>query len=376
MMFSKKKKTFVTIFPNCENIHLIKDVGMIPYLLYKNHHYDSYIAGYSDGPFPYLESDVRGLKTLKIKKIFSGNETLNILFFLLLHLRKIDVINFYHFSLQKVLLCFIFKVLTFGRGKSYIKLDANDSILDLEYTGLKRKLIGYLVKYVDIISAEIESIVNALNKKNIFGKEVFLISNGFYSQKISNVSYDKKKKRCITVSRLDDPGKSNLTLIEGFLTFCKQNPDNEWDFVLVGAYSEKFLSAIRNITDKYAGFADRIILAGAVYDRMELAKLYEESALFLFASLSESFGFVYLEALSNKCFIISTPLNPCKEITDNWKYAAVFNYQNPDDLAVKIKETIAKDDLEKLSREGAEHVYSKYYWPIIINKLNNKLLKL
>ncbi|MCY1662998.1 glycosyltransferase [Chryseobacterium sp. SL1] len=164
--------------------------------------------------------------------------------------------------------------------------------------------------------------------------------------------------------------------MEGFLTFCKQNPDNDWDFVLVGAYSEEFLSDIRNITDKYAGFADRIILIGAVYDRMELAKLYEESALFLFASLSESFGFVYLEALSNKCFIISTPLNPCKEITDNWKYAAVFNYQNPDDLAVKIKETIGKDDLEKLTEEGAEYVYSKYYWPIIIDKLNNKLLKL
>ena len=40
------KKRFLTLFPELENVHLMKDVGMIPYIMHKEFGYDSYIASY------------------------------------------------------------------------------------------------------------------------------------------------------------------------------------------------------------------------------------------------------------------------------------------------------------------------------------------
>lgn len=38
----EKKLVFATFFPGCLNVHLTKDVGMIPYVLYRDFGYDSY----------------------------------------------------------------------------------------------------------------------------------------------------------------------------------------------------------------------------------------------------------------------------------------------------------------------------------------------
>ena len=57
------KKKFVTIFPICENVHLTKDLGNIPFFLHHNYEYDSSIACYNNSKtYPNLESEVKGLK--------------------------------------------------------------------------------------------------------------------------------------------------------------------------------------------------------------------------------------------------------------------------------------------------------------------------
>lgn len=45
------KKTFVTLFVHTKNIHLTKDVGMIPYCMAKNHGYDSKIVTIKEGTY-------------------------------------------------------------------------------------------------------------------------------------------------------------------------------------------------------------------------------------------------------------------------------------------------------------------------------------
>ena len=54
---------FVTLFPEMENVHLIKSCGMIPYVLHKYHGYDSKIVGYNNhGNYDYINTEVKGLK--------------------------------------------------------------------------------------------------------------------------------------------------------------------------------------------------------------------------------------------------------------------------------------------------------------------------
>ena len=50
---------FATFFPDCENIHLTKDIGMIPYVLHRDFGYDAYVICHKNGDYPYLEKEKR-----------------------------------------------------------------------------------------------------------------------------------------------------------------------------------------------------------------------------------------------------------------------------------------------------------------------------
>jgi hypothetical protein len=54
--------TFVTLFPGATNIHLTKDVGMIPFIMHKYYGYDSTLVCYKNDEYDYLETEVKGLK--------------------------------------------------------------------------------------------------------------------------------------------------------------------------------------------------------------------------------------------------------------------------------------------------------------------------
>ena len=45
---STQKIRFTTMFPRIENIHLVKDVGMIPYAMKKYYNFDSSIVIYKN----------------------------------------------------------------------------------------------------------------------------------------------------------------------------------------------------------------------------------------------------------------------------------------------------------------------------------------
>ena len=65
------KPSFATFFPECENIHLTKDVGMIPYVMHRDMRYDAILISYRNGDYPYLDSEVPGLKMRFMKKGWS-----------------------------------------------------------------------------------------------------------------------------------------------------------------------------------------------------------------------------------------------------------------------------------------------------------------
>ena len=100
---------FLTIFPNAENVHLIKDVGMIPYTLHREYGYDSTIASYKNGVYPYYETEVKGITQVFISKKFN-NEILNVCWFILMNFRKYDILQCYHISEQSLIYLNLFIV--------------------------------------------------------------------------------------------------------------------------------------------------------------------------------------------------------------------------------------------------------------------------
>ena len=111
---------FVTLFPATENVHLTKDVGCIPYMLHKEYGYDSKIVTFNNGDYPYINEYLSGLKIEFIKK---GNERFSCLEYVIKHAKEIDILNMYHMSLGKSLLCFYIYKKVNHKGIAYLKLD-------------------------------------------------------------------------------------------------------------------------------------------------------------------------------------------------------------------------------------------------------------
>ena len=86
-------KIFATIM-DIENVHLTKDVGLIPYGMSKYYGYNSYCVTYNNPPYSNLKN-VPGLKIWAVKKI-TGDFDFDAFLFLMKHAKDIDVLNVYH----------------------------------------------------------------------------------------------------------------------------------------------------------------------------------------------------------------------------------------------------------------------------------------
>ena len=82
-------KTFTTLFEKTENVHLIKDVRQIPYLMNRYFGYDATVVTYKNSStYPYLEHEVAGLKLKFIPKIKLGRYSLSALAYLFFNAKK------------------------------------------------------------------------------------------------------------------------------------------------------------------------------------------------------------------------------------------------------------------------------------------------
>ena len=64
----KRNLNYVYLFLKTQNIHLIKESGMIPLYFHKNFNFNSTILTYENGEYPFLEKHCPGLILKFIKK--------------------------------------------------------------------------------------------------------------------------------------------------------------------------------------------------------------------------------------------------------------------------------------------------------------------
>jgi hypothetical protein len=161
-------KKIYTIFTRTENVHLIKDVGMVPYILHKYNHYESVVATYKNSEnYSYLNHEVKGLKIDFIKKKFI-NRNYNILWFILKKFRKIDVLQLYHFEIDYLdVICFykILRKLFFKSSFVYIKCDGssrfeNTNLKNIKFSWIRKKIMNAVDLYTVETTKDLEIIKN------------------------------------------------------------------------------------------------------------------------------------------------------------------------------------------------------------------------
>ena len=323
-------KRFTTLFPECRNIELLKDVGAIPYIMQEKYGYNSEIVLFDNGDdYYYHEKYIPSVKMTYLEK--SNNRVWTVLEYLKNESKQIDVLNVYHFGAKDSLLfAYIYKKIN-PRGFVYLKLDIDDiwkeNIKHLD--GLKKRVAFFFLKEVDLISAESESMCVEMSR--ILNREVAYIPNGVFP--IYDKIDMKKENIILCVGRLGSKQKNVELLVDAFLALNRK----DWKLYLVGEETSEFEIYLERIYREVPSAREKIHHLGMITDKEVLFEVYAISKLFVLPSRWESFGIVMIEALSQKCYVIaSDSITAVYDIIDE-NCGCVFENESKDDLLKILK---------------------------------------
>lgn len=358
-----KRETFVTLFPETDNSHLTKDVGMIAYVMGKHYNYDSKIVAYNNGSYPYLEKELLGFNIEFIERV-KGDPEVDGMYYLIDNAEKIDVLHLFHLNDRSLNWIKLFKKLN-PQGKVYLKLDANMYITYEEFSDSKIDIL----KKCSLITVETKYLYDFL--KRVLEVKVEYIPNGFYDFfESQTVQYEEKENFIITVGRIGLYLKANEILMEAFK--LAEDKIKDWKLKIIGPILNTFNPYIDQFFLDNPNLKDRIIFTGEIVSKKELEEEYRKAKIFCLTSRSESFGIVYVEAAKNGCFLLSSNVLPALDVTDNKKYGDIFGVDKIEELSkLIVKYTQDEERLKNNCEEIQKFAYSNFNWIDICNKIYN-----
>lgn len=164
----------------------------------------------------------------------------------------------------------------------------------------------------------------------------------------------------IFVSRIA-PEKNIPLAIESFKIILKNNPNNKC--ILIGDGPEK-----EKLQKKYPEFIFTGMLKGEA-----LSKYYASGDLFIFPSLTETFGNVIPEALSSALIPIAYNYAAPKELIKNSHNGYLAQYGNKNDFLKKVEEAISNKNNWASLKFNARKTAAELKWPNIINDFSEEL---
>lgn len=359
---------FVTLFLKTENVHLQKDVGMIPFLLHQYYGYDSSVVSYrNSGDYSYLEREVRGLSLHFLKRKYGI--LLDGCLYLLRNSKNIDVLNVYHLNLSSFFYLLIFRIFKKKSGIAYLKLDLNPA-------GLKTAMAGGPVGWIKRCTMRLASVMS-VESTQLYGKlreyyadKVFYLPNGF---SLPETKYPVKKENIIlTVGNLGTAEKATDVLLNAFAASASRH-----GFVLrlVGSVEESFRGFVEKYFKQYPELKERVIFCGSIREKEILAAEYDRAKIFALPSRSESFGIALTEAASRGCYLITTQGVPAGyDISAQGRFGITTGIDDTDGLAesfVRLWES--ETDWEWQAEEIRCHTAENFSWEKLAAKLHARL---
>lgn len=368
---------YCVLYPKTENVNLIKDVGMIAYKLNKLYGYESTVATYKNGEYPYLDSEVKGLEIDFIKR--EKNHFSDIYSYLKKNALKIDVLQIFHMTANSVLYALLYKFFN-KRGTIFLKLDCSKLLIEKldSMNSFQRKLLDVFLSKVDIIGVEQKKLFDELKlrlKKH--AHKLLNVTNGldFDKEELkATVNFKDKENVILSVGRIGSPEKRNDMLMEAFAAL-EESSAKAWKLVFVGPVEEEFKLYIEEFFKQHPDMKKRIIFKGAVYDRSKLYEEYKRAKIFCLTSEFESFGIVLIEAGAFGDVIISTRVGIAEEIVyeDNGR---VIEVGDASGLKDAMEELILSPKLCEAACITESYCKQNYNWDAIVEKLHYKIMSI
>ena len=381
----KQKPTFVTVFTETENFHLVKDVGQLPYFMYKTEGYDATLISYQNNvEYPFIDQEVNGLKLNFIpnKGRFLYFE-LGVLYYLFNHSKSIAVLNLFHFKKDHILYLLIYKLVN-PKGKAYIKLDM-DILFFKNYNAflfsnyriknlILKALTSWIFKLTDLFSVETDQAKDYL--LNIYPElqnKLICIPNGvdnlYLDKEIPIKAFQEKENIILTVGRIGTEQKNTELLLDAL----KITDLKDWKVYILGPIEESFKKYIADFYKEYPQLENKVIFTGNITDRKELFDWYNRSKIFCLSSRYEGFPIAFPEALYFGNYLISSPVSSAEHITSSGKYGTVAR-ADAHEFSKAIQNSIEPGFLSSQRYEEIRR-FSKdnFTWPGIVKKLADQI---
>jgi len=398
---------FVTLNPRTRNVNLIKDVGLIPYYLHILFDVDSTVVTYrNDEEYPYLDTQVKGLKAEFIKKKFGRQ--IDGMLYVLKHAMEIDVLNVYHLNTATLLAEWAYRLKN-KKGKIYLKLDMSQEGLRTVLLKDPRGLIKRMdIKLADVVSVETRKIQEVLVKN--FGDKIIYVTNGcllpdageanagselveseavelelkglkteeFKSEELKSVESKLSESvnsdnTILTVANFGTWEKASDTLLEAF---AKSAENHDYKLKIIGSVADDFKPSIEKFYSENPEMKDRVLFLGEIHDREKLMEEYRKAKIFTLPSRQESFGIVLVEAAYEGCYLVTTEATTAGyDVSDDGKYGSIVRTDDIDDLSRAFTEICTDKDFdwEKHAESISAYARKVFNWEAIITDLYEEL---
>jgi len=372
-----KTNNFVTLFTRLEDYHISKDVCQVPFHMYKEFGYDSYIIGHNKFS-KNKTSIVEGLNFFDIPKMSFLKISISSIFFLIANAKQIKILNLFHIRIYNLIYVYIYKLFN-KEGIVYIKgdLSAKDlKINKLLEVNIFKKIIGrFLLKNIgqkiDILSAETkEAKIILQNEYSTIFKKIILIPNGVDSNFVENniekrFSFEEKDNMLLTVGRIGATEKNNEIMLKVLSKIELFN----WKVYFIGPIENNFQVKVENFYIENPLKKNSVIFLGSL-NKKELYKFYNKSKVFFLTSNYEGFPLVFPEALYFGNYIVSTDISSAEDVIE-YNNGELINENNLSNVLNKIVSTGFLSNAHivnsrKLSKD-------KFLWKNIIKELNREL---
>jgi glycosyltransferase involved in cell wall biosynthesis len=184
------------------------------------------------------------------------------------------------------------------------------------------------------------------------------VDKSFFQNAKSNKDLKLPKNYILYVGNVK-PHKNLITLLKAYCLLSKELK-SKYQLVIIGK-KEGFITQDKQIEEyiKTNNLQNQIIFTGYV-DDLDLPKIYQKAALFVFPSLYEGFGLPILEALAARTLVISSNAGSLPEI--GGEAVIYFDPTNHSELAQKITESI-ENEMDKLFLNNQSEIQlEKFTW--------------
>lgn len=356
-----KKIVAMSIEAGWSDAQLVKDCGVIPYLLNKNHCCDAYMVGAKLGEYP----NIKFMPGLKME-FLSGSTLQSKLDYLAREARSIDGLLLYGAYAEYAPLADLYKQLN-PNGKIYLALDANSFWMDrILWTAPN---FSRLLGQCDVIGASGRTMQRHLNEK--WPWVIEYLPNGFYNFAGTDMafSYEKKKNVIFTAGRLGNYDKATHVLLEAFSSIADEIPD--WSLRLAGTIEEEWAKDyLSRFWEQHPLLKERICFLGHISDKEMLYQEYLDAKIFALTSRKEGgCPNVIAEALAAGDAVAITQIDEYRDAIDNGRCGLAADRGDIEGVARILLQLCRNENLEQLCCRAQEYARENFDMERIVDKL-------